>query len=80
MAIYEDNKFQMRNTVNATLAQAPRNQMLSAGPADGALTNCVNMPIERTKNGRISLISMEDRFGSCEKHTFKQWNGAKEWR
>lgn len=27
-------------------------------------TSCVSTPIERTKNGRISLISMELKFGN----------------
>ena len=32
--------------------------------ARGSRTSCVSTPIARTKNGRISLISIELRFGN----------------
>jgi hypothetical protein len=55
------------NTNTVDLRTGDRSQIsLSAGLADGSRTSWVKIPIERTKKGRISLISIEARFGSCQ--------------
>lgn len=51
-----------------SLCHSPPKSGSASVPSPGfSAASCANTPMARTKNGRISLISIELRLGSCEK-------------